>query len=257
MKQLLAMTLLVAAVFTQSHAAEAAEKLRIATEGAYPPFNELLPDGTLAGFDVDIAKAVCDDMKVECEFVKQDWDGLIPGLLAKKFDLIAASMTITDERKKKVDFTSKYYQTPSYFSAKRGAGLDVTPAGLKGKTIGVQRGTIHACYVEKLFGESNVKLYPSQLEAFNDLISGRVDVVFSDMIGATEQLLKPEGGQDYELVGDPQKDIGCLGEGVGIAMRKGDEQLRDRLDKAIADIRANGAYEKINAKYFDFDIYGD
>jgi arginine/ornithine transport system substrate-binding protein len=196
-------------------------------------------------------------MKVECEVVKQDWDGLIPGLLAKKFDLIAASMTITDERKKKVDFTAKYYQTPSYFSARKGAGLDVTPEGLKGKSIGVQRGTIHACYVEKLFGESNVKLYPSQQESFNDLMSGRVDVVFSDMIGAVEQLLKPEGGQDYALVGPPQKDQACLGEGVGIALLKDNGELRDRLNKAISDIREDGTYEKINAKYFDFDIYGD
>lgn len=178
------------------------------------------------------------------------------GLLAKKYDLIAASMTITEERKKKVDFTAKYYQTPSYFSARKGAGLDVTPEALKGKSIGVQRGTIHACYIEKLFGESDVKLYPSQLEAFNDLMSGRVDVVFSDMIGAVEQLLKPEGGQDYELVGPPQKDLACLGEGVGIALRQDNGELRDRLDKAINHIREDGTYEKINAKYFDFDIYG-
>ena len=257
MNRLLARTLLAAAALALSHPVYAAEKLRIATEGAYPPFNQLEPDGSLAGFDVDIAKAICADMKVECEFVKQDWDGLIPGLLAKKFDLIAASMTITDERKKKVDFTVKYYQTPSQFSAKKGSGLDVTPEGLKGKSIGVQRGTIHACYVEQLFNESDVKLYPSQQEAFNDLMNGRLDVVFSDTIGAMEQLLKPEGGEGYELVGPPAQDPGCLGEGVGIALRKGNGELRDRLNKAIKDIREDGTYEKINMKYFPFDIYGD
>ncbi|MBY2915382.1 ABC transporter substrate-binding protein [Rhizobium leguminosarum] len=257
MNKLLARTLLAATALALCHPVYAAEKLRIATEGAYPPFNELLPDGSLAGFDVDIAKAICADMKVECEFVKQDWDGLIPGLLAKKFDLIAASMTITDERKKKVDFTAKYYQTPSQFSAKKGSGLDVTPEGLKGKSIGVQRGTIHACYIEKLFGGSDVKLYPSQQEAFADLMAGRVDVAFSDTVGATEQLLKPAGGQNYELVGSAQKDPACLGEGVGIALRKDNGELRDRLSKAIKDIREDGTYEKINTKYFTFDIYGD
>lgn len=257
MNKLLARTLFLVTALALSHSAPAAEKLRIATEGAYPPFNELRPDGSLAGFDVDMAKAICADMKADCEFVKQDWDGLIPGLLARKFDLIAASMTITDDRRKKVDFSNKYYQTPSQFSARKGAGLDVTPEGLSGKIIGVQRGTIHACFIEKMYSASQIKLYPSQQEAFNDLMSGRVDVAFSDTVGATEQLLSPAGGQDYELVGPPQKDVGCLGEGVGIALRKNDGDLRERLNKAIADIRANGTYAAINAKYFSFDIYGE
>ncbi|NEI74016.1 transporter substrate-binding domain-containing protein [Rhizobium lusitanum] len=237
--------------------ASAEEKLRIATEGAYPPFNQLEPDGTLSGFDVDIAKAICADMKVTCEFMKQDWDGLIPGLLAKKFDLIAASMTITADRKKKVDFTEKYYQTPSQFSARKGSGLGVDPESLKGKTIGVQRGTIQACYLEKFYSGSSVKVYPSQLEAFNDLVAGRVDVVFSDRVGAQEQLLKGPDGANYELLGPAQKDPGCLGEGVGIALRKNSDDLRTKINTAIQHIRADGTYAKINAKYFAFDLYGD
>lgn len=245
------------AAFAVMAPASAAETLRIATEGAYPPFNQLEPDGTLAGFDVDIAKAICEDMQVTCEFIKQDWDGLIPGLLAEKFDLIAASMTITEERRQKVDFTNKYYQTPSQFSSVKGSGLDVTPEGLQGKVIGVQRGTIHSCYIEKFYSQNDVKLYPSQLEAFNDLAAGRVDVVFSDTIGANEQLLKGADGANYELVGPPQEDAGCLGEGVGLALRQGSDELRERLNAAIEHIRADGTYATINAKYFDFDIYGE
>ncbi len=257
MKYILAKILLAAAAITMASPSFSAEHLRIATEGAYPSFNQLDPDGSLSGFDVDIAKALCDDMKVTCEFVKQDWDGLIPGLLAKKFDVIAASMSITAERKKRVDFTDKYYQTPSQFSAKKDTIRDVTPEGLKGKTIAVQRGTIQACYLEKHYPGSELKVYPSQLEAFNDLVAGRVDVAFSDRVGAQEQLLKGTGGGDYELVGPAQKDPECLGEGVGLAVRKNSDALRTKLNAAIAHIRANGTYAKINAKYFPFDIYGE
>ncbi|MDK4717860.1 ABC transporter substrate-binding protein [Rhizobium sp. CNPSo 3968] len=257
MKRFLAAVLCATTTFVLANAASAQDKLRIATEGAYPPFNQLDPDGSLSGFDIDIAKALCADMKVTCEFVKQDWDGLIPGLLARKFDVIAASMTINEERKKRVDFTEKYYQTPAQFSAKKGSGLDVTPEGLKGKTIGVQRGTIQACYLEKFYTNSELKVYPSQLEVFNDLVAGRVDIAFSDRVTAQEQLLKGAGGDNYELVGPPQKDPSCLGEGVGLAVRKNDSELRIKLNKAIQDIRSDGTYAKINAKYFPFDLYGD
>ncbi len=257
MKRILATILCAATALAAAHGALAEEKLRIATEGAYPPFNQLDPDGSLSGFDVDVAKALCADMKVTCEFVKQDWDGLIPGLLAQKFDVIAASMTITEDRKKRVDFTEKYYQTPSQFSAKKGSGLDVTPEGLNGKMIGVQRGTIQACYLEKYYTNSELKVYPSQLEVFNDLVAGRVDIAFSDRVGAQEQLLKATDGNDYELVGPPQKDPGCLGEGVGLALRKNSEELRGKLNAAIQNIRADGTYAKINAKYFPFDLYGE
>lgn len=255
MKKFLVTVLLATTVFAGS--SFAVDTLRIATEGAYPPFNQLEPDGSLSGFDVDIAKALCADMKVTREFVKQDWDGLIPGLLAKKFDVIAASMTINEDRKKRVDFTEKYYQTPSQFSAKKGSGLDVTPEGLKGKTIGVQRGTIQACFLEKKYSGSEVKVYPSQLEALNDLVAGRVDVVFSDLIAAEEQLLKGADGSNYELVGPPQRDPECLGEGVGLALRKKNDELRIKLNEAIKHIRDNGTYKKINDKYFAFDLYGN
>jgi lysine-arginine-ornithine-binding protein len=256
-KRFIATILIAATALATAHGAFAEDKLRIATEGAYPPFNQLDPDGSLSGFDVDIAKALCADMKVTCEFIKQDWDGLIPGLLAKKFDVVAASMTITEDRKKRVDFTEKYYQTPSQFSTKKGSGLDVTPDGLRGKTIGVQRGTIQACYLEKYYANSDLKVYPSQLEAFNDLVAGRVDIAFSDRVGAQEQLLKAPDGTNYELVGPPQKDPGCLGEGVGLALRKNNAELRNKLNTAIEHIRADGTYAKINAKYFSFDLYGE
>jgi lysine-arginine-ornithine-binding protein len=257
MNKIFASLAIAIATIAGTPATHASETLRIATEGAYPPFNQLEPDGSLSGFDVDIAKAVCADIKATCTFVKQDFDGLIPGLLAKKYDLIAASMTITDERKKKVDFSEKYYQASSQFAAKKGAGLDVTPDGLKDKIIGVQRATIQACLIQKFFSKSDIKLYPTNVELISDLRAGRIDVAFSETLGFSEQLFKGSDGANYELVGQPQKDPECLGKGIGFALRKNNDELREKLSSAIQHIRADGTYAKINAKYFPFDIYGD
>ncbi|HEV2678259.1 MAG TPA: ABC transporter substrate-binding protein [Aliidongia sp.] len=233
-------------------AADAPQKIRIATEGAYPPFNFKAPDGTLQGFDVDIAHAVCDEAHLDCTVVAQDWDGIIPGLLAKKYDAIVASMAITEERKKKVAFTDKYYQMPARFVAKKGANFTISKEGLKGKALGAQRATIHANYLQETYADvADVKLYDTQENVTLDLTSGRLDLVLASsgvILGAF--LNKPEGA-DYELTGPELK----LGAGTAIAVRQGDDALRETFNKAIAAIRANGSYDKINAKYFPFSIY--
>ena len=236
--------------------AQAGEKLRIGVEGAYPPFSWKEPDGSLKGFDIEIARALCAEMKRDCELIEQDWDGIIPALLAKKYDAIVASMSITEERKKKVDFTSKYYNTPAKFVAPKNAGFDATPAGLKGKTVGVQRGTIHQCYMEKKFPDTELRLYATQEEVFLDLASGRIDAQISDSIQALEGFLGTEDGKSFAFLGGDQFDLECHGEGAGIAVRKGDEDLRSSFNAAIKAIRKDGTYSKINSKYFDFDIYG-
>lgn len=230
----------------------AGEKIRVATEGAYPPFNEKNASGELVGFDVDITKALCAKIGAECVIVTQDWDGIIPGLLAKKYDAIIASMSITPERRKKVSFTKKYYETPLRFVARKGSGLAISKAGLKGKSIGAQRSTTGSDYAEKTFGSvASVKLYDSYENALADLVAGRVETVAADGIPLGGWLAKPEG-KGYELVGAPVQ----VDEGIGIAVRKEDKALLDKLNGAIASIRADGTYKKINAKYFPFDIYG-
>ena len=236
--------------------AQAEDPLRIGVEGAYPPFSWKESDGTLKGFDIDIAKALCEQMGRECELVEQDWDGIIPALLAKKYDAIVASMSITEERKKRVDFSTKYYHTPAKFVAPKGAGFEATPEGLKGKTVGVQRGTIHQCYMEKAFPETELKLYGTQEEVFLDLAAGRIDVQISDSIQSLEGFLTKPEGKDFAFLGEDQFDLECHGEGAGIAVRKGEDDLRLAFDKAIKAIRDDGTYAKINAKYFDFDIFG-
>ncbi|MFZ9039475.1 MAG: ABC transporter substrate-binding protein [Gammaproteobacteria bacterium] len=233
-----------------------AADLRVGVEGAYPPFSWKESDGTLKGFDIEIAEAICAELKRNCVLIEQDWDGMIPALLAKKFDTIIASMSITEERKKRVDFSDKYYNTPAKFVAKKGSGLEISKSGLAGKRIGLQRGTTHQCYMEKMFPDVELVLYGTQDEVFQDLAIGRIDAQFSDSIAADDGFLKTDAGKDFEFVGGDQHDEACHGPGAGMAVRKSDTQLRDDLNKAIKAIRANGAYQKINAKYFDFDIFG-
>ena len=242
-----------------AHAADAKEwtKIRMATEGAYAPFNYVKPDGELAGFDVDIAKALCAEMKAECTIVKQDWDGMIPALLARKYDAIVASMSITEERKERVDFTDKYYHTPARLVAKTGAGIVATAEGLKGKKIGVQRETIHDKYATDNWSDSvEIVRYGTQDEANLDLVAGRVDAILADMVVLSEGFLKTDQGKGYEFTGPEFNDPKWFGPGAGIAVRKQDKDLTEQLNKAIAAIRANGTYDAIAKKYFDFNVYG-
>ena len=231
-------------------------KLRIGTEGAYPPFNNLNAAGELEGFDIDIAKALCEEMKAECEFVTQDWDGIIPALQANRFDAIIASMSITDERKQQVDFTNKYYNTPPAIAAPKDTDIKgVTKEDLAGKTIGVQGSTTHSNYSEATYTDSEVKLYPTADEYKLDLINGRIDAVNDDII-VLEEWLASEDGACCKLVGTIKPVPEIHGEGAGIAIRKGETELAEKFNAAIDAIRANGKYKEINDKYFSFDAYG-
>ncbi len=235
----------------------AAEKVKIGTEGAYPPFNYIDQDGKLQGFDIDIARALCAAAKFECEFVVQDWDGIIPGLIAKKYDAIIASMSITEERKQKVDFTNKYYNTPAKFFARKGANLEISLEGLKGKTVAVQRATIHENFLRDNYGDVvSIKSYATQDEAYLDLVSGRADAGIADSVAVLEGFLSTDEGKDFQFYGPDFSDPKWFGDGAGIAVRKGEDELREKLNAALAQIRADGTYKKINAKYFDFDVYG-
>ena len=233
-----------------------ADALRVGVEGAYPPFSWKEADGTLKGFDIDFAHEVCKRLDRECVLVEQEWDGMIPALLARKFDTIIASMSITEERKKKVDFTVKYYNTPAKLVAKKNPGFEGTAAGLDGKRLGVQRATTHQCSAEKLYPGAELVLYATQDEVWQDLGSGRLDAQLSDSLQAYEGFLVLDVGQDFDFLGDALDDVECQGVGAGFAVRKEDSALRDALSKAIQDIRADGTYKVINDKYFAVDIYG-
>ena len=233
-----------------------ADALRVGVEGAYPPFSWKEADGSLKGFDIDFAHEVCKRLDRECVLIEQEWDGMIPALLARKFDTIIASMSITEERKKKVDFTVKYYNTPAKLVAKKNPGFEGTAAGLDGKRLGVQRATTHQCSAEKLYPGAELVLYATQDEVWQDLGSGRLDAQLSDSLQAYEGFLVLDVGQDFDFLGDALDDVECQGVGAGFAVRKEDSELRDALSKAIGDIRADGTYKVINDRYFAVDIYG-
>ncbi|MGH6762502.1 MAG: ABC transporter substrate-binding protein [Phyllobacterium sp.] len=247
---LLASTLMVlsAPAFAQEQT-----EIRIATEGAYPPFNLVAPDGTLKGFDVDIAKALCEEMKAKCTIVAQDWDGIITGLQAKKYDAVVASMTVTDERKKQVAFTDRYYSSRLSVAVPKDSALTSTEASaMDGKVVGAQSGTTQGYYTEDTYAKAgaDAKLYPTQDEANLDLKNGRLDALVSDKFPMMDWL-KADGADCCKLLGD----IAGTESDTAIAVRLEDNELRENFNKAIAAIRANGTYEKIMREYFSFDIY--
>ena len=236
--------------------AQAQTALRIGVEGAYPPFSEIGTDGKLKGFDFDIANALCERLKRPCQMVQAEFDAMIPALQARKFDAIVASMSITPERKKNVDFTVKYYQTPARFILRDDNKLEISPAGLKGKKIGVQRTTIHDRFASATFKQSEIVRYAKQDEVFLDMKSGRIDATLVDSVAGDQGFLKTAAGKGYAFFGPDYTDPAFFGEGAGIAVRKGDNALREQLNAAIAAMRADGSYKKIQDKYFAFDVYG-
>ena len=254
----LALALSAAAIALSVGVANAQDKmkLRIGTEGAYPPFNNLTSAGQLEGFDIDIARALCEEMNADCEFVTQDWDGIIPALQAGKFDAIIASMSITPERAEQVDFSKKYYNTPPAIAAPKDTDITgVTREALAGKTVGAQGSTTHFNFSEATYTDSDIRAYPTAQEYQLDLANGRLDAVNDDVVVLSEWLASPDG-ECCKLVGTitPVEEI--HGPGAGIAVRKGETELADRFSEAIEAIRANGKYQAINEKYFDFDVYG-
>ncbi|MCQ9424013.1 ABC transporter substrate-binding protein [Pseudomonas sp. LJDD11] len=232
--------------------------LKIGIEAAYPPFASKAADGNIVGFDYDIGNALCEEMKVKCTWVEQEFDGLIPALKVRKIDAILSSMSITDDRKKSVDFTGKYYNSPARLVMKDGTVVSDSLEELKGKRIGVQRGSIHERFAREVLAPKGVAVtpYSSQNEIYLDIGAGRLDGTVADATLLQDGFLKTDAGKGYAFTGPSFTDPKYFGEGIGIAVRKGDKQNLERLNAAIAAIRANGKYKAIQDKYFDFDIYG-
>jgi polar amino acid transport system substrate-binding protein len=228
-------------------------EIKIGTEGAYPPFNNLNAQGKLEGFEIDYANMLCEKMKVKCTWVAQDWDGIIPALLAKKYDVIIAGMNATEERKKRVDFSIVYTKIPiSMMSAKSVTNADIKPDALKGKTIGTQGSTIHSNYLEKYYKGSTLKFYPTQEEANLDLANGRLDYVVADY-AALAEFVDNKGKDCCKILAEVPRDPVIHGPGVGMAFRKEDSALRDMWNKAIAESMKDGSFKKINDKWFKYD----
>jgi arginine/ornithine transport system substrate-binding protein len=251
----LAATVAVLGVGTADIAAARAESLLVAVEGEYPPFNVTDKKGRLTGFDVDIANAICKALDASCKLVKQQWDRMIPDLAAGKYDMVVSSMSITSSRRKQIDFTRPYYQTPAKFVAKKGGGIVVSPDGLKGRRLGVQRATSHERYLTSLYGDSAVLVrYDTLPKAQADMVAGKVDLVFADAMALSEGFLKTKKGEDFEFVGPDFRDSRWLGQGIGIGVRRGRADLVGQLNEALDAIKADGTYARIERAYFDFAI---
>jgi polar amino acid transport system substrate-binding protein len=249
--------LLAAACLMAAPVAAQEVKIGIAAE-AYPPFASPDAAGNWVGWEVDIINAVCAAGEMQCVITPVAWDGIIPSLTSGQIDVIMASMSITEERKQSIDFSDKYYDTPTVIVGAKGDAFEPTAEGLAGKIIGVQASTVHAAYVEKHFAATaaEIKIYQTQDEANSDLAAGRIDATQADSIAMDAFLASETGAACCESKGAVANDTEVLGLGVGAGVRKGDDALREKLNAAIAKVIADGTYDTITANYFASSIYG-
>lgn len=252
-KTLIAAGILAASAFGSPIFAQ--EVLKVGVEALYPPFESKTPDGKLVGFDVELNDAVCARLNVKCEWVETSFDGLIPALNARKFNYINSAMNITEPRQKVIDFTVPIYDVPSQLIAKKGAGLQATPASLKSTIVGVLQGSAQEAFAKKHWAPKGVKVvsYASQDQIYQDLQNNRIQAALQKTPSAVSGFLEKPEGKDYEITGDPVDDTSVLGVGTGFGIRKGDQELKKRLDGAIDALKKDGTISKLTQKYFNAD----
>jgi polar amino acid transport system substrate-binding protein len=246
--------LMLAALAGWGGPARAGDTIRIGTEGAYPPFN-YLEGNELQGFEIDIARSLCERMKATCVFSVVDWDSLIPDLVEGRIDAIVASMEINDERRERIDFTRSYYHTPAAFMTRTDSDLaSVTPQALEGRTVGVRAGSPHAAYLAHHYPGTTVRAYGSLDDASLDLSLSRIDAVLGDKIALAEWLKRGKEASCCKFLADAPWDASTLGEGYGIGVRQGDTALARRFEAALDSIEGDGTYDRIRQRYFAFDV---
>jgi octopine/nopaline transport system substrate-binding protein len=250
--------------------------VRIATEGAYPPWNSTDSSGKLIGFEPDLASDLCRRMQVECEIVAQDWEGIIPALTAGKYDAIMAGMSITEERKQVISFSDSYANEPAYFavlkdgdlasyrgdleqanldevSAEEQGAIDSLKEMLADKTVGVQVATTHANFLDKYLGDAvEIRSYDTQENLDLDLQAGRVDAALASA-SYWVPLMETEKGADFALIG-PGFNGGPFGAGVGAGIRQEDTDLIEMFNKAIGEAKADGTINRLAQEWFGFDV---
>lgn len=240
----------------------AQETVRIATEGSYPPWNATATDGTLVGFDIDVGNAICERMGVTCEWVPQQWDGIIVGLLGRHYDLIISSMSITDERRKRIAFSDAYVTDPVFFvgavdsELQSATTLEEVQSLLIGKAVGVQTATVHANFLRQYLGDTiEMRLYDTQDDIILDLTSGRIDAGLAHR-SSWQAFLQNDDGAGFDTFGPPLtgSDYPVLGQGTGIGIRKGDTELLAMVNEALVAMKATGSMKALSEKWFGYDI---
>ncbi|AZV78407.1 amino acid ABC transporter [Parasedimentitalea marina] len=254
LKTILAATVAAATLVAGAATAEQV-KIGIAAE-AYPPFASVDSSGTWVGWEIEVIDAVCAAAELDCVITPVAWDGIIPSLTGKQIDAIMASMSITAERAKTIDFSNAYYNTPAVIVADKSLDIDASPESLAGKIIGIQASTIHQAYAQAYFKDSELRVYQTQDEANQDLFAGRIDATQADSI-AMADFVGSDAGGCCEIKGAVANDEAILGKGVGAGTRQGDEALQAALNAGIAAILADGTHEKITARYFNASIYSE
>lgn len=229
--------------------------IRFVTEDDYPPFHFALPDGSLAGFDVDLARAICEELKVACTIQVRRFDLLAGALDSNEADALLAALRITAESRKKFDFTGPYYATPARFVALAHNKLVATPEGLAGKRVGVIAKTAHEAYLKIFFPKVERKIFDDRVALRAALRKGDIDAMFDDAISSSFWLVGTDSQQCCVFRGGPYTESRFFGEGVGIAVKKGNYQLREALDYALAELAAKGTYTDLYLKYFPIGFY--
>ncbi|GKX62660.1 arginine ABC transporter substrate-binding protein [Pragia fontium] len=241
MKKLLVATLLASI----SLSAAAAEKIRFATEASYPPFEFIDANNQIQGFDIDLANALCKEIKAECTFSNQSFDSLVPGLKFRRFEAAIAAMDVTPERQQQVTFTNTYYDNSAQFIAMKGKVADL--AALKGQKVGMQNGSTHQKYLLEKHTDIKPVAYDSYQNAILDLKSGRINAVFGDTAVVAEWLKKND---DLASVGEKVTDNAYFGTGFAIALNQKNTDLRDKMNAALEKIKQDGTYKAIYDKWF-------
>lgn len=230
--------------------------IRFGVDASYPPFESKAPNGQLVGFDIDLGNALCAKIGAKAVWVENDFDGMIPALQARKIDGVLSSMAVTEKRKRQIDFTDILFDVPTRMVAKAGSGLLPTPESLKGKTVGVEQGTVQETYAKTNWEPKGVNIvsYQNQDQVYADLRSGRLDASLQDEIQALLGFIKSPQGQGFEFAGPELPDDEILGTGSAIGLRKSDQDLKNTLNQALKEIRQDGTYQALEKKYFDFDV---
>jgi polar amino acid transport system substrate-binding protein len=230
--------------------------IRFLTDDDYPPLNFALADGSLAGFNVEISRAVCEELQVGCTIQARRWDTIVDSLLEGKGDAVIASIAATPATRAKIDFTQPYYRTPARFAARKDSQLrDATPTTLAGKTIGVVAGSAHKAYLDAFFPGLVEKTYPDAAALYEALRAGAIDAAFGDGLSLAIWLNGAASNDCCLFKGGPYTESRFFGEGVGIALRKEDATLRRALDWALARLAARGTYAELYRKYFPIGFY--
>jgi lysine/arginine/ornithine transport system substrate-binding protein len=236
--------------------AQSGGTLRFGVEAAYPPFESKSPSGQLQGFDIDVGNAVCKKMNVKCVWVENAFDGLIPALQARKFDVINSAMNITGKRKQSIDFTPPVYIVPIVMVAKRDSKLLPDVKSLQGKRVGVLQGSSQEDFLKQHWANAGVSVvsYQDQDQVYSDLIAGRLDAGVQEAQTAQDGFLSKPEAHDYAIVGAPLSDPATLGEGTGLGLRKGDQALKTKVVAALDSLKKDGTLSELSQKYFKRDI---